>query len=85
MLLNIGSNTVINRKEIIGIFDFDSATVKKQTVKFLKRAQDEGKVEQIGTDLPKSFILTKKGKKDKVYFTTLSTSALSGRIKNKFI
>lgn len=85
MLLNIGSNTVINRKEIVGIFDFDSATVKKQTVKFLKSAEKEGKVVQIGIDLPKAFVLTNDGKKDKVYFTTLSSGSLAGRVKNKFI
>ncbi len=79
MFLHAGSNTVIKKKDIIGIFDIDSQNTPETTKKFLRRAEKEGHSEMAGYDLPKSFILTNNGKEDRVIFTHLSAKTLEGR------
>ena len=91
MYINIGSNTLIRKKDIIGIFDLDTSSHEKDTRDFLNNAEKNGNVEVCGMDLPKSFVLVKKSKKEKgirkneqeskkcVYLTTLSSASLSGR------
>lgn len=92
MYINIGSHTLIRKKDIIGIFDLDTSSHEKDTRDFLKNAEKNGNVEVCGTDLPKSFVIIKKSKKEKgirknekiyekeVFLTTLSSASLSGRI-----
>ncbi len=91
MYINIGSNTLVRKKDIIGIFDLDTSSHEKDTRDFLKTAEKNGIVEVCGTDLPKSFVLVKKNKKEKgirkkevnqqksVYLTTLSSASVAGR------
>lgn len=63
-------------KDIIGIFDTDTATVDETTKEFLRRAEKEGRTELIVEELPKSFIVTED---NKVYYSQISTSSLKGR------
>lgn len=80
MFLHAGANTVIKKKEIIGIFDIDAKVTPETTKKFLRRAEKEGCTMSAGYDLPKSFILTSdKDKKPRVIFSHLSTKTLEGR------
>ena len=39
MFLHLGENTVINDKEVIGIFDMDTSTVNKATRDYLSNAE----------------------------------------------
>ena len=62
----------IRRKNIIGIFDLDNATVSGVTKNFLSAAEKSNKIAGINM-LPKSFILTagfKKSKDFKIYFSS---------------
>lgn len=77
--LNIGSNKLLRKNDIIGIFDLDTATVATETKRFLKKKETARRLEVVGTDLPKAFVLTE----DKIYITTLSAASLSGRGKRK--
>ena len=81
MYLHIGSSRNIREKKIIGIFDADSATVSTVTRKYLSEAEKNGAVESANEELPKSFVLylDRKGKQ-KICFSQLSSSALSGRL-----
>ncbi|MBQ4066430.1 MAG: DUF370 domain-containing protein [Clostridia bacterium] len=79
MFLHVGSNTVIKKKDIIGIFDIDSRVTPETTKRFLRRAEKEGITEMAGYDLPKSFILTNDGREDRVIFTHLAAKTLEGR------
>lgn len=79
MFLHVGSNTVIKKKDIIGIFDIDSQNTPETTKKFLRKAEKEGISELCGYDLPKSFVLTNDGKENRVIFTHLSSKTLEGR------
>lgn len=71
MYVYIGKNTVIRKKDIVAVFDLDSSTVSVFTRKFLAKAEKEGRVETLCDDIPKSFIITDKGK---VYLSPFNTS-----------
>ncbi len=82
--VSVGQNTVISSDEIIGIFDIDTATVKKDTRNLLKRAEQEKRVKNAFDpvfDIPVSFILTK-GENDteKLIFSSVSTTTLENRL-----
>lgn len=79
MYVHAGNNTIIRTREIIGIFDMDTATMTQATRAFLKKTEKDGNMINIKEDIPKSFILTNK----KVYISQISTSALSGRAKTE--
>lgn len=61
MYLHIGENKVVRKKDIVAIFDMDSATVSSVTKKYLSNAQKEGKVKALGFDLPRTFIIMRDG------------------------
>ena len=59
----------VRRRDVIGVFDLDSATVSGVTKNFLSAAEKSGEIE--GTDnLPKSFILINKSKSNRIYFSS---------------
>lgn len=77
MYLHLGENTVINSKEIIGIFDMDTSTVNKATRDYLNKAQKDNKIIYVNYELPKSFVVTN----DNIYISPLNTSTLLKRAK----
>lgn len=80
MYKNLGNNTVIKEKEIIGIFDIDNTTVSSRTRKFLEIAQKESNIILTSNELPKSFVVISKGKrKNRVYISQLAPATLSKR------
>ena len=76
MYLHLGSNCVVPEKDIVGIFDLDNTTVSKHTRQFLAKAEKQGRVTAVTTDLPKSFVVCRDGS---VYLCQISPSALAGR------
>lgn len=84
MFVHLGNETVINSKDIIGIFDMESTTVSKNTRIFLKKNQKRADIKTVSYELPKSFILT--GKKNsgntRIFISPLATSTLLKRIEN---
>ena len=82
MYLFLGQDTVVNDKDIIGIFDIDTTTVSKKTRDFLSIAEKKKQVINVTFDLPKSFVLCKeKGKDSKIYISQISTQTLEKRSK----
>ncbi len=80
MYLHLGMDKVITFEEIIGIFDLDTTTVSKSTRNYLTMAEKAGKVENVCTDLPKSFIVCiDKDGNEKVYISQISSSTLLKR------
>ncbi len=81
MYVHAGNNRIIRTRDIIGIFDMDTATIGTPTREYLRLAEKESRMINIKEEIPKSFIVTSdKNKKDKVYVSQISTSALLGRI-----
>ena len=63
MYLHIGNGVSIKHKDIIGIFDLDTATVSGTTKKFLNKKSKEGNLQYTDDDLPRSFVLCSDNKK----------------------
>ena len=82
MYLHLGQSTLVKTKNIIGIFDLDTATVSKATRDFLTKAEKEGRVINVTYELPKSFIVCKSEEDINVYISQLSSSTLLKRAGN---
>ena len=79
MFLHVGNNKNLRQKNIIGIFDADTATVSGTTRKFLSSASKRGEVETASEEIPKSFVLYEKKDGYGICFSQISTAALLGR------
>ena len=79
MYIHLGQDTVVKKKDIIGIFDLDTATVSKRTRDYLAKAEKAGIVIYVSTELPKSFIVVQKEGKQKIYISQISSATLLKR------
>ena len=82
MYLHIGNGKSLKKKDVIGIFDLDTATVSGITKKFINSNQQKGLVEYNDSDLPRSFILASEGEGFKIRLSRISTSGLRVRLEN---
>ncbi|MBQ8432093.1 MAG: DUF370 domain-containing protein [Clostridia bacterium] len=82
MYLHVGNNQNIRIKDIIGIFDADTATVSAITKKYLSAADHNKSVKFASEEIPKSFVLYKDPKNNGygICFSQLSSASLFGRI-----
>jgi len=79
MFLHIGNDYVIPLKSVIAILDLEKTTISKDTKDFLRTAEEEGFIESITDDIPKSFIVTEIDKKSKIYLSSISSVTLQKR------
>lgn len=79
MYLHLGNNTVVNDRDIIGIFDMDNTTISKHTRKYLSHRTKDNQVVNVSMDLPKSYIVCSKKGKVTVYVSQLSPKTLQKR------
>ena len=79
MFLHLGENVVVPIKDIIGIFNMETSMYSSDTTQFLRMAEEDGFVERITSDKPKSFIIAEVDKKSKVYLSPISSSTLTKR------
>ena len=82
MYLHLGSDTVVNTRDIIAILDMDSTTVSKHSKDFLKVVEEEGFVRNVSDEIPKNFVICEIEGQSVVYITNISSKALAGRIGN---
>lgn len=82
MYLHIGNGNSVKRKNIIGIFDLDTATVSKITKDFINKRQNEGALTYLDSDLPRAFLLLDEEGKTKVRLSRISTSGLKIRLES---
>ena len=80
MYLHIGNGQTVKKKEIIGIFDMDTATVSTISKQYLSKKQKEKKVTYEGDDIPRSFLVLTGEKGERVYLSKISTSGLRLRL-----
>ena len=83
MYLNIGNGVSIKDKDIIGVFDLDTATVSKVTKRFINEKQKKGLVEYTDTDLPRSFVVTERDSRCEIKLSRISTVGLKVRKENE--
>lgn len=86
MYINLGNEVTVKDDEIIGFFDLDNVTVSKRSREYLSLAEKKGEVKMLTYDLPKTFIVcAKKKKENKVFLSQFSTQTLLKRINYKEI
>ena len=57
MFLHLGENVVVPIKDVIGIFDMETSMYSSDTIQFLRLAEEDGFVERITKEKPKSFVI----------------------------
>lgn len=85
MYLHLGQDTIVMTDRIVGVFDLDNTTVSKNTREFLGRAQREGRVVDVTSELPKSFIVCERGGEERVYLSQMSPATLLRRARENTI
>ena len=79
MFLHLGENVVVPIKDVIGIFDLQTTMYSSDTIQFLRMAEEDGFVERITDEKPKSFVIAEVNKKSKIYLSPISSSTLTKR------
>lgn len=80
MFLHLGSDVVVNEKNIIGIFDLDNTSSSKITQEFLKNSTKFDEVINVSEqDLPKSFVVCEENKKRNIYISPIASRTLKKR------
>lgn len=79
MYLHIGGNHVIDRRDIIGVFDIEKSTISNITRDYLRKQERDGRVITIVNDMPKSFIVVMKENNTFVYLSSISPVTLKKR------
>ena len=80
MYLHIGNKKSVRSDRIIGIFDFDTATVSRISKEFIGGCERDGRVIYDDFDLPRSFVLTDEDGKYLVRLSRISTHGLKVRL-----
>ncbi|ABS32679.1 MULTISPECIES: extracellular matrix regulator RemB [Clostridium] len=81
MFLHLGENVVVPIKDVIGIFDMETSMYSSDTIQFLRLAEEDGFVERITKEKPKSFVIAEVDKKSKIYLSPISSATLTKRTK----
>jgi hypothetical protein len=79
MFLHLGENVTVPIKDIIGIFDLETTMYGSDTNQFLRMAEEDGFVERVTEETPKSYVIAEVNKKSKVYLSQISSATLSKR------
>lgn len=79
MYLHLGQDVVVRAKDVVGIFDIDNTSVSKLTKEFLGAQERAGRVVNVSAELPKSFIVCRRGEGMAVYISQISCATLKKR------
>ena len=78
--LNVGAGKSIPERDIVGIFDMDTATWSKRTRDTLAMVEQAGQVENAaGAELPKSLVICSLGSGQRYILSQLSPATLLRR------
>lgn len=80
MYLHLGKDEIVPIRSIIGIFDLDQVSYGKRGREYLRLAEEEGVVIDVGEDIPKSFVVCDHPyHRQIVYLSQLSSATLQKR------
>ena len=85
MYVHIGKGTVLDEREIVGIFDLDITSQSHITRKYLSEAEKAGQVINAAEDIPKSYVITEHKGTRRLYLSQMATATLLKRAENKFM
>ncbi len=76
MFLHIGEGKILNKKDIVGIFDLETTSISKKTREFLRINEKKKNVIYVSEEIPKTFVIEKN---KKVYISQISSQTLYKR------
>lgn len=79
MYLHLGGDCTVARQEILGIFDLENTSLSRDTKAFLAAGEKNGEVVYATRELPKSFIVTRRGSRRRIYISPVSVQTLRRR------
>lgn len=79
MYLHLGSDVIIKKSDVVGVFELDGNVTSTGVKEYLKAAERRGDLVSAGLDLPKSFVIVKSGEREIVYLSHISVSSLIKR------
>lgn len=79
MYLHIGRGKLIPKSSIIGVFDLEITSQSKRTMKFLSAKEKANHVINVCDDIPRTFVVTRDGNRERVYISQISTQTLQKR------
>ena len=79
MYIHIGKGTVLDEREIVGIFDLDITSQSHITRKYLSSAEKAGQVVNAAEDIPKSYVITEHKGTRKLYLSQMAAATLLKR------
>lgn len=85
MFLHLGENVVVPLKDVIGIFDMETSTYSSDSMQFLRLAEEDGFVEKVSSEPPKSFVIAEVEKKSKVFLSPISSATLTKRTESVYV
>lgn len=82
MYLHIGNGETVRVRDIVGVFDLDTASVSGVTRDFLAKKQAAGGVRYGDSDLPRSFVVLSDNRKKniRVMLSRISPVGLNARL-----
>ena len=82
MYLHLGNDVLVPQHNVVAILDLDTTSISKLTRAFLKKAQESGKVINVGKELPKSYVIIDSNGVFNIYVSPLSSQTLCKRALN---
>ena len=79
MYLHVGNNHNIRVRDIVGIFDADTATVSKTTRAYLSEKEKKGSLTTATDEVPRAFVLYGDKNNENICFSLLSAKTLVRR------
>ena len=83
MYLHLGQDYIVKTKDIIAIFDMEKTSISQITKNFLRNASKKNMVTYVSDELPKSFIVLKNEKQERIYVSSISSTTLTKRASHK--
>lgn len=75
MFIHLGGDVMVSSKDVIAIFDLRMQEDSDETTKYLKKADENGKIIIIDPDDTKSFVVTN----ENIYYSPISSLTLKKR------
>ena len=79
MFLHIGEGKILNKKDIVAVFDLETTSISKKTREFIKKSEKNSLIEYVSDEIPKSYIIYNSKGKTKVYISQISSQTLYKR------
>lgn len=83
MYIHLGHVTLTALKDIVGIFDMDTATVQKATRNFLRQGEINHEIINVSNELPKTFVVCERKGVKKTYISPVAVGTLEKRLNRK--